>query len=360
MIVADVIGTDPSGTTPLPNGPGIQISGGAQDNTVGGTDSALGNLIADNLGQGVVITDDGSIDNQLSSNRIFNDGQTGLTFDGQGAHVVIPDDPGLEFSATQSFTLTAWVDITSLPNQWSGIVTKSRDQSPWYGLWISSSNQWVFGGPNNIYGPTVTLGRHYLALVQDGVAGTRTLYLDGVAVASGGAQDGNGPGDLWIGSSNSAYENFAGEVGPVAIWSVALSADRVTAGMTVTLTGNEPGLQAAYNFDEGSGTVVHDLTSNHQDGTLETLNGSSLPVWTSSAVAIDLGGDGTTLNSSAPELAQTTFRTSRSSSRRLMANSRAGWAEACPRRRFASTSSPASPTVLAARAKPRITSGRWM
>ncbi len=229
-----------------------------------------------------MITDDGSIDNRLGGNRIFNNGQTGLIFDGQGAHVVVPHDPGLEFSAVQSFTLTAWVDIPSLPNQWSGIVTKSRDQYPWYGLWISDTNQWVFGGGTNIYGPTVTPGRHYLALVQDGAAGTRTLYVDGVAVASGAAQDGNGAGDLWIGSSNSAYENFDGEVSSVAIWSIALSAGQISAGMTATLTGNEPGLQAAYNFDEGSGTVVHDLTSNHHDGTLESLNGSSLPIWTSS------------------------------------------------------------------------------
>ncbi len=70
-------------------------------------------------------------------------------------------------------------------------------------------------------------------------------------MATGDAQDGNGAGDLWIGSSNSAYENFDGEVGPVAIWSIALSADQVSAGMTATLTGNEPGLQAYVQFRRG-------------------------------------------------------------------------------------------------------------
>ncbi len=117
-------------------------------------------------------------------------------------------------------------------------------------------------------------------------------------MASGAAQDGNGAGDLWIGSSNSAYENFDGEVGPVAIWSIALSADQVSSGMTATPTGNEPGLQAAYNFDEGSGTVVHDLTSNHQDGTLSALSGD-LPTWVGGD-AIDLGDDGITYNASSP------------------------------------------------------------
>ena len=40
----------------------------------------------------------------------------------------VPDSPSLEFSATQSFSLTTWVYVPSLPGQWSGIVTKSRVQ----------------------------------------------------------------------------------------------------------------------------------------------------------------------------------------------------------------------------------------
>ncbi len=299
VIVDDVIGTDPSGSTSLVDETGIEIAGGASGNTVGGTDPTLGNLIADNLGEGVVVSGTGSINNAINSNRIFGNSTSGLSFNGQGQYVVVADDPGLEFTALQSFTLTAVVDVTSLPSQWSAIVAKSRDQYPWYGLWISNTNQWVFGGETNIYGPTVTLGVADLALVQDGAAGTRTLYVDGVAVASGVAQAANGTGNLWFGG-DPVGEFFNGEISSVAIWNIALSAGQIAAAMTGTLTGDEPGLQAAYTFGQGSGTTVHDLTSNNQDGTLGSSSGGSLPTWESSDEAIDLGDDGITYNGAAP------------------------------------------------------------
>jgi hypothetical protein len=45
----------------------------------------------------------------------------------------------------------------------------------------------MFGGADyyNIYGATVTVGWHYVVAVQDGSAGTRTLYVDGSQSATG-------------------------------------------------------------------------------------------------------------------------------------------------------------------------------
>ena len=129
-------------------------------------------------------------------------GASALSFDpstGTGPHVVVADAADLRFSNTQSFTLGAWVYVAALPGKWSAIVAKSREQSPWYGLWISNTNHWVAGGPTNLIGGLVTTGWHYLALVQDGTANQRVLYVDGVQAAAGPAQNGNGPGDLWIG-----------------------------------------------------------------------------------------------------------------------------------------------------------------
>ncbi len=308
LIIDDVIGTDAAGTTRLPNGPGVQISDGAHDNTVGGTDPAFGNLSADNLGAGVVVTDDGSIDNRINGNRIFGNGRTGLSFDGENGKVDVPGDASLQFTAEQSYSLSAWVDVPSLPSQWSGIVTKSGDQSRWYGLLISDTDRWVAGGPIDIYGPAVTLGWHYLAIVQDAANGTRTLYLDGAAVSTGPAQDGSSAGNFVIGGNVAAPESFDGEVGSLALWSIALSPGQLSTDMTAAVTGQEPGLQAYYNFDEGRGLIVHDLTPNHHDGTLESVSGSALPIWTSSEMAIDLGADGTTVNSAAPRQGPNNFQ----------------------------------------------------
>src|SRR5262249_35486268 len=66
------------------------------------------------------------------------------------------------------------------------------------------------------------------------------------------------------------------------------------------LSGSEPGLEAYYQFDEGSGTIAHDLTANHRDATLAT-NGTYPASWIGpqSGQAIDTGGDGLTPNSPA-------------------------------------------------------------
>ena len=113
-----------------------------------------------------------------------------LSFDGVNDQVTIPHAADLSFTATDSFTLAAWVNAPTLPGAWAGIVTKSRDAGPHYGLWISPANLWTLGGPTNIFGNTATTGWHHIALVQD--AGQRYLYVDGIVQASGPAQNASG------------------------------------------------------------------------------------------------------------------------------------------------------------------------
>ena len=63
--------------------------------------------------------------------------------------MVVPDAPDLEFSQTQSYSLTVWVYIPSLPGTSEAVVEKSRDVGNWYGFWISPSNQWIAGTQNS-------------------------------------------------------------------------------------------------------------------------------------------------------------------------------------------------------------------
>jgi FG-GAP-like repeat len=80
VVAGNSIGTDPTGSTSLPNSSGgIDIFNGSSDNTIGGTTAAAGNLITDNSGPGIVVgntTGDTSVGNQITANRIFaNTGQ---------------------------------------------------------------------------------------------------------------------------------------------------------------------------------------------------------------------------------------------------------------------------------------------
>ena len=72
VVVGNMIGTDPAGTIAMPNsGPGVLITGGATNNTIGGTASGAGNVIAFNASSGVVVGD-GATD-ASTGNVIVND-----------------------------------------------------------------------------------------------------------------------------------------------------------------------------------------------------------------------------------------------------------------------------------------------
>jgi hypothetical protein len=70
---------------------------------------------------------------------------------------------------------------------------------------------------------------------------------------------------------------FAGQMDEARVWNVARSEAEIRDAMHKQLTGSEPGLVACYNFNISSGTLLPDLTTNGNDGTL--VNG---PVWTNS------------------------------------------------------------------------------
>ena len=59
-----------------------------------------------------------------------------------------------------------------------------------------------------------------------------------------------------------------GAIDELRIWSVAKTEADIAAGMTKHAEGTEPGLLAAYSFDEGSGQTVHDSSKYHNDGYL--------------------------------------------------------------------------------------------
>lgn len=83
-----------------------------------------GTTTADNTGDGNTGTLVGSV-SWTTSGLI---GPHASSFSSSNAgHVLVADSPSLEFSATQSYTLSAWVDVPTLPSTWTAVVEKSRD-----------------------------------------------------------------------------------------------------------------------------------------------------------------------------------------------------------------------------------------
>jgi hypothetical protein len=149
-----------------------------------------------------------------------------LSVDRDG-HVRVADAPHLRFRADQSFTVAAWARASERRGGYQGIVTKSRDQKPHYGLW-TGHGKWVFGGSQqNIEAGSVATEWQHVVGVQDGPAGKRTLYVNGVPIGSAGAQPGDGPGELRVGATAGPTEYFGGQIDEVRIYSRALTSEEV-------------------------------------------------------------------------------------------------------------------------------------
>jgi hypothetical protein len=141
------------------------------------------------------------------------------SFNGSTDHITISNTASMQFTSSQSYTISAWVNVPSLPGAWATIVEHSRSSSPWYGLWINPSNKWAFGGGSggaaNIVGSTASTGWHYLVGVQQGSV-IRTLYVDGQSNATGSVQNANGTGGMEMGD-DTVSEPLAGTIDEVRL-----------------------------------------------------------------------------------------------------------------------------------------------
>jgi hypothetical protein len=137
IVQGNYIGTDATGTTAVGNvNVGVLVSEEATNNTIGGTDSAAGNLIARNTGIGVGVGVDGNdtatTGNRIVGNRIFANaepgidlGQDGITANASGTrngpnnlqnYPVLTAASGTGVSGTLSSTASATFRIEVFAN----------------------------------------------------------------------------------------------------------------------------------------------------------------------------------------------------------------------------------------------------
>jgi hypothetical protein len=108
---------------------------------------------------------------------------------------------------------------------------------------------------------------HNIAFVLDSQVGK--TYVDGLLRDSRTFSPNTITSSSKIGSRlDAAVEFFNGEIDEVAIYNRALSAEEIWVNMHKKLTGNELNLVAYWDFDEGEGQIVSDLSGNGNSGHL--------------------------------------------------------------------------------------------
>lgn len=109
------------------------------------------------------------------------------------------------------------------------------------------------------------------------------LYVNGVlqqethaSNAPIGAQSGAQSDKVAIGKwGNVNIRYFNGEIDEVRFWETERSQQQVRDKMCSSLTGNEFGLRAYWNFDSGSGTTLLDNSTNNYNGTLQSMTNAN-------------------------------------------------------------------------------------
>ena len=207
---------------------------------------------------------------------------SGLNGDGTNDRVAIPHAASL--NVENNFTIECWFNTNIIAYE-----TNLMEKGRWAGNWLffikPKSGQgtkiclasWAWG-PTELWGTTdLQTGTWYhYAATWDGT--TRKVYLNGVLEASDvptGDPIGN-TSALGLGAASGGTYEFNGTIDDARIWNVVRTPAEIAASYSVELSGNEPGLVAYYQFNDGGTayqnnttiTTVNDLTSNNNDGVL--------------------------------------------------------------------------------------------
>jgi len=154
LVEGNYIGTDVTGGTAIPNkSNGVEIQGGAQTNTVGGTSAGDGNVISGNTGAGVGFSDSATSSNLVYGNFIGTNAagnsavpnNIGVLFvNNSGGNVVGGPEPGAARNIISGNT-TAGVSMNTVPGN---VIAGNYIGTDITGTSALSNNVGVFLGPN--------------------------------------------------------------------------------------------------------------------------------------------------------------------------------------------------------------------
>ena len=232
----------------------------------------------------------------------------GVTFDGSNDYLDVADPASgsLDFSASDSFTLSAWIKRSDI--NIAGLVIGKTVGSLGYKLAVTDNaggnaiRMFISDGSNDydIKGTTTlvntTTNWYHVAMVVQG-RNNASLYVNGVQQAltvTSGTLSTVGSlantGAFNIGGFN-ASERFAGSIDEARVYNRALSGNDIK-----QLSNWAPGPAAYWDFESKAGQTVYDKTPNANDFTLGSSSSDESidPFWVPGKYGSALKFDGST------------------------------------------------------------------
>ncbi len=205
-----------------------------------------------------------------------------LSLDGVDDRMEVADHAALDIDPGESFTVTLWVKTSQSTDAYRMVSKRVTAGGAGYELTTqagagalgmnlrSTSNS----NANPPYGTTSITdgGWHHVAMVVDAINGTASILVDGtqentITSAAIGTEDFSNSVPLILGTSIAQTVFMNAQLDDVRIWQNPLSEAEIMADMTAVVTGTEPGLIAAWDFENVAGTTVNEITGVHP-GTL--------------------------------------------------------------------------------------------
>ena len=215
-----------------------------------------------------------------------------MHFDGTNDYVVLDNvgsNANLAFTGTTNFTLEAWINRETNANSADIISKNNGGVNSNYRLFINSDGKPVFAreaSPWSIVGSnSIPINEwHHVAGVFDGTS--MKIYVDGVLSNSVNTAESVassvsavkvyiGATDNTAGGTTSKVSFFKGKMDEVRIWNVARNLTQIQNSYLTELAGNETGLVAYYNFNQGvlNGTnSINDIITNRTN--VANINGT--------------------------------------------------------------------------------------
>jgi len=165
-------------------------------------------------------------------------------------YVEVLNSDDFKWNQDNSYSVSFWVFVNKLKSDWTGLVTKSRDESPWSGLWISQQNKWH--SASSIQNSSMTVQEkiwYHVAIVQDVNEGKHKLYINSEKTDEGSLVSATGNGNIWIGGAATTTEYLNGMIDELKIYSIALSSIQIDDLYNAGLAGDTEVSAISLNSD---------------------------------------------------------------------------------------------------------------
>jgi hypothetical protein len=214
----------------------------------------------------------------LSSFAICN-AQNALDLDGIDDFVSGTNNSSLDITEG---TVEAWIKTDNAGSGWRAIVNKQLA----YGIYLYGNNLalWDMQNWQAVYTTTNLADNnwHHIAFsFQDNVTNGTKIYADGVPILTTTIGVDISTINILVGASPSTLgghtQQFNGAIDQVRVWNTARTDAEILENYQKCLIGNETGLVMLWDFEEGTGINVSDLTNNANNGVLTNMD--SLTDW---------------------------------------------------------------------------------